>query len=171
MRAADDVTIACERPDQPEIVALIGELDALFAGLYPAESNHFVGVEALRDAGVTFLVARMDGGAVGCGAVMVDPRGWGEPKRMYVRPERRGRGIAGRILAGLEEAAQASGMPLLRLETGARSLDALAFYRRAGFSERGPFGDYRPDPNSVFMEKAVPQLARQAQGPMNAAGA
>ena len=92
---------------------------------------------------------------MGCGAVMHDPRGWGEIKRMYVRPELRGRGVAGRILAALEEAARARDIALLQLETGVRSLDALAFYRSAGFSERGPFGDYTPDPNCVFMEKMI----------------
>jgi putative acetyltransferase len=94
---------------------------------------------------------------------MRDPRGWGEVKRMYVRPELRGQGIARRILAALEDVARDWGLPLLRLETGARSHDALAFYRRAGFRERGPFGDYRHDPNCVFMEKALarPQGATQ----------
>ena len=48
-----------------------------------------------------------------------------------------------------------SGLPLLRLETGIHNAEALALYRRAGFSEREAFGDYAPDPLSVFMEKRV----------------
>ena len=49
----------------------------------------------------------------------------------------------------------ASGLPLLRLETGIHNTEALALYRRAGFVECAPFGDYAPDPLSVFMEKRV----------------
>jgi putative acetyltransferase len=43
----------------------------------------------------------------------------------------------------------------LRLETGIHQPEALGLYRAAGFVERGPFGPYRPDPLSVFMEKPL----------------
>ena len=49
----------------------------------------------------------------------------------------------------------AADMPLLRLETGIHNSDALALYRRGGFAECAPFGDYAPDPLSVFMEKRL----------------
>ena len=93
--------------------------------------------------------------AVGCGAVLRDPRGWGEVKRMYVRPDQRGRGIGRRVLAEIEGSRAAAGLPLLRLETGIHNTEALALYRRAGFAECAAFGDYAPDPLSVFMEKRV----------------
>jgi putative acetyltransferase len=46
-----------------------------------------------------------------------------------------------------------AGQSLLRLETGIDNHEALALYERQGFVRRGPFGDYREDPLSVFMEK------------------
>ena len=46
-------------------------------------------------------------------------------------------------------------LPLLRLETGIHNTEALALYRRAGFRDCDPFGDYAPDPLSVFMEKDI----------------
>jgi putative acetyltransferase len=153
--SADAITIARERPDQPDVVALIAALDALMSSLYPAESNHFLDIAALSDPAVTFLVVRDGNTAIGCGAVVHDPRGWGEVKRMYLRPERRGRGIGRRVLGELERAACDGGSSLLRLETGIHNPEALALYRRAGFHERGPFGDYALDPLSVFMEKRV----------------
>ena len=55
-----------------------------------------------------------------------DPRGWGEVKRMYVRPDQRGRGIGARVLAELEKIAREAGLPLLRLETGIHNTEALA---------------------------------------------
>src|SRR5947209_997919 len=134
---------------------LIAALDADMTALYPPESNHLLDVTALMEPAVTFLVARTAGEAVACGALLDDPRGWGEVKRMYVRPDRRGRGIGRRILVELESIARASGRHLLRLETGIHNAEALALYRRAGFVERESFGDYKPDPLSAFMEKRV----------------
>ena len=149
------IAIAPERPDQPDVVRLIEALDAHAAALYPPESNHLLDVASLCEPAVTFLVARADGEAVGCGALLQDARGWGEVKRMYVRPAARGRGIGMRVLTELETAARARRLALLRLETGIHNAEALALYRRAGFAERAPFGDYAPDPLSVFMEKRV----------------
>ena len=151
----DTLTIRRERPDQPDALTMIGALDAQMTALYPAESNHLLDVAALSDPAVTFLVARAGDEAVGCGAILNDPRGWGELKRMYVRPDRRGRGIGKRVLAELEAVARDGGQRLLRLETGIHNGEALALYRRAGFTEREAFGDYAPDPLSVFMEKRV----------------
>jgi putative acetyltransferase len=151
----DAITIARERPDQPDVMRLIEALDAHAIALYPPESNHLLDIAALCAPAVTFLVVRADGAAIGCGALLRDPRGWGEIKRMYVRPDARGRGIGARVLAEFETAARASGLALLRLETGIHNTEALALYRRAGFAERAAFGDYAPDPLSVFMEKRV----------------
>src|SRR4051812_27097368 len=123
--------------------------------LYPPESNHLLDIAALSDIAVTFLVVRDGGEAVGCGAILRDPRDWGEVKRMYVQREQRGRGIGRRVLAELEAIARAAGVPLVRLETGIHNTEALALYRRVGFVDCDPFGDYAPDSLSVFMEKRV----------------
>ena len=149
------LTIRPERPDQPDVLAMIEALDALMTSLYPPESNHLLDVAALSDPAVTFLVARAGSEAVGCGALLNDPRGWGELKRMYVRPDRRGQRIGKRMLVELEAIARAKGLRLLRLETGIHNAEALALYRRADFTECPAFGDYAPDPLSIFMEKRV----------------
>jgi len=151
----DALTIRPEPPDQPDVLRMIEALDAHMTSLYPPESNHLLDVAALMDPAVTFLVVRDGEEAVGCGALKRDPRGWGEVKRMYVRPGQRGRGIGKRVVAELEGLARAARLPRLRLETGTHNDDALGLYRRAGFVECEAFGDYRPDPLSVFMEKHV----------------
>lgn len=149
------LTIRPERPDQPDVLRMIEALDAQMTALYPPESNHLLDIAALSDPAVTFRVVRDGDEAVGCGALLRDARGWGEVKRMYVRPDRRGRGIGKRILAELEAIAREAALPLLRLETGIHNGDALTLYRVAGFGECEAFGDYRPDPLSVFMEKRI----------------
>jgi putative acetyltransferase len=135
-------------------VALITELDAYASSLYPAESNHFLDLEGLCAPNVRFLVARLDGEAVGCGGVRLED-GYAEVKRMYVLPRVRGRKIGMAILVHLGELARAEGVTCLRLETGVSQPEALGLYRRLGFVERGPFGAYPPDPLCVFMEKPL----------------
>src|SRR4051812_31696364 len=149
----ETLTIRPEPADQPEVLRMIEVLDAQMTALYPPESNHLLDIAALSDPAVVFLVVRDDRQAIGCGALLRDPRGWGEMKRMYVRPEYRGRGIGKRLFAELEGIAREVRLPVLRLETGIHNVDAAALYRSAGFLECEAFGDYHPDPLSVFMEK------------------
>ena len=72
---------------------------------------------------------------------------------MFSSPVVRGQGVGHRLLAEIERLARAENLPVLRLETGDRSEEALRLYRRAGFVERGAYGDYQEHPACVFMEK------------------
>jgi putative acetyltransferase len=149
------IAIAAERPDQTEIAALLRSSDEYMASLYPAESNHLLDIASLLRPEVTFLVARVDGRALGCAALVDSGEGWAEVKRMFVSPAARGRKLGRRLLESLETIAGARGATKLRLETGGRQPEALALYASAGFLEIGPFGQYRPDPLSIFMEKRI----------------
>lgn len=148
-------TLAAETPDQPEVHALLAASDAYAASLYPAESNHLVDVATLLAPGVHFVVARVDGRAVGCGALVPREPSAAELKRMFVHPEARGFGIGRRVLQALESHARATGLRVLRLETGIRQPEALGLYRAAGFVDVPAFPPYAPDPLSVFMEKRL----------------
>lgn len=145
--------IALESPAQPDVVALIDALDAFQKPLYPAESHHGIDIDALGRDNVLFAVARPgDGRAVACGAIVLEP-GYGELKRMFTLPAFRGRGIARRLLALLENEATARGCRRFTLETGCLQPEAIALYERCGYRRCGPFGGYVDDPNSVFMAK------------------
>jgi putative acetyltransferase len=147
------VTIRLESADQPDVLALIEDLDAYQKPLYPLESFHGIDLAALTRANVLFAVARDGRGtAVGCGAMVLGPD-HGEIKRMYTRPEARGRRIGAQVLQLLEDRARERGCTLFRLETGYLQAEALALYSRCGYQRRGPFGDYTDDPTSVFMER------------------
>jgi putative acetyltransferase len=80
---------------------------------------------------------------------------FGEVKRMYVSPAARGQGVAQRLLGALESEAQQRGVSHFMLETGPYQHQALGLYERLGYARRGPYGDYRDDPLSVFMEKRL----------------
>ena len=150
-----DVTIALESPRQDDVARLIQELDAYQSALYPAGSNHLLDLPSLAAPNVRFAVARRGGEALGCGALRIDDAGYGEVKRMSGRPEARGLRLGRRILRCLEEEARREGLGCVRLETGIHQAAALTLYRAAGYVERGPFGEYEPDPLSVFMEKTL----------------
>lgn len=147
--------INTETPDQPEVRAMLEQLDAYCAALYPAESNHLMDIASLLQGDVLFLVARdVEGRAVGC-AALVNRGGYGEVKRMYVDPARRGGGTGRQLLEQLVMFARMSGLQVLRLETGIHQPEAIGLYERAGFTRCAPFGEYQPDPLSLFMEKPL----------------
>jgi putative acetyltransferase len=149
------IEIAIEDPAQPEVAPLLHASDAYMASLYPTESNHMLDVASLRLPQVAFLVARVDGKALGCGALVDSGEGWAELKRMFVSPAARGMKLGRRLLEEIEAIAGRSGARVLRLEMGGLQPEALGLYRAAGFVEIGPFGAYGPDPLSIFMEKIL----------------
>jgi putative acetyltransferase len=145
--------IAFETPDQPDVHELIGELDAHLYSLYPPENVYALDISSLLNSSVLFAVVRdAAGAAVGCGAIVMKPE-YGEVKRMYVRPQARGRGLARRLMETLEAKAVEQGCRTFMLETGPTLSEALILYERLGYQQRGPFGDYPADPLSVFMQK------------------
>jgi putative acetyltransferase len=147
--------ITAERPDTPDAMALIAELEATLDPLYPKASQHGLSVERLIAEAVPFFVLRSGGIAAGCGGVKLFGTAYGEIKRMYVRPSFRGRGFAKLLLNHLSEYAWMHGVPLLRLETGIHQHEAIGLYERMGFHRIPPFGDYREDPLSLFYEKSL----------------
>ena len=161
MESKASFTIRKEHPGTKAARMLIGELDAYLDPLYPAESQHGYGIEKLVAQRVEFFVLYEDEAPAACGGVQFfgDPKGadesYGEIKRMYVRPEFRGRGYAKQMLKHLEELATAKGFSKVRLETGISQPEAIGLYERNGYYKIPPFGDYWDDPLSFFYEKTL----------------
>jgi GNAT superfamily N-acetyltransferase len=149
------ISITPERPDTPDASALIAELEAHLAPLYPRTSRHGYSIEKLLAEGVAFFLIRADAVPAGCGGVQLFGTEYGEIKRMYVRPPFRGLGLAKQMLDYLADYARRRGVSLLRLETGIHQKAAIALYERMGFQSIPPFGEYQPDPLSRFYEKRL----------------
>ena len=150
------IMIAQVDPRAPSSAALIQELDRHLNGLYPADSNHLMDIDALCAPDVRFFVAQVDGETVGCGAVKQYAH-YTEVKRVYVSTRARGLGVAKRLIETLEKATRDAGLAVMRLETGIYQPDALALFEKMGFSHTSSFGDYpKDDPYSVFMERKLP---------------
>ena len=135
-------------------MALLQASHRLMESLFPPEDNHYLSIDALCQPQIAFFVAEADGRGLGTIALAHED-GYGEVKSMFVDPAARGRGVARALLAHLEGAARAGGLPLLRLETGHLLESAIALYTAQGFVPCDPFGDYAANGSSVFMEKRL----------------
>lgn len=148
---ASSVTIEPDNPASADaracIGAYFGELEDRFeAGFDPARSVSAEPGELVPPAGL-FLVARLDGQPVGCGALKIQGRRLGEIKRMWVSPSARGLGIAQRLLDALEQHAAQVGLDVLQLDTNRTLVEARALYARNGYKEiaaynANPYADH-----------------------------
>ena len=136
---------------------LIAQSDRYLKSLYPPESQHLESVAALQLPNVTFFGGYFENKLVACGAVKVleDDCCYGEIKRVFVIEQWRGRGFSKHIMASLEQHLKVLSIRLVRLETGIKQPEALALYASLGYKVREPFGNYRYDPLSIFMEKIL----------------
>jgi putative acetyltransferase len=148
--------IQIESPRADGVAELIAALDGYLSSLYPPSSNHFLDLEQLSQPDVRFFVGRRGCTPLACGALRIDRAGYGEVKRMYVAPAARGQGLGRAILQTIEAQAAREGLGLMRLETGIHQAEAIALYRASGYVDCGPFGEYKLDPLSCFMEKRLP---------------
>lgn len=141
----------------PEIAALLTTHLDDSAQHSPPESVHALDLDALRGPAITFWTAWDDTDLLGCGALKIlEPR-HGEIKSMHTSERHRRKGVAQKILSHIIDQAQRRSYARLSLETGAPEAfaPARALYARFGFVECEPFANYREDPFSVFMTRAL----------------
>jgi len=159
---ADNVEPAVEirRTDirSPEAQSLILALNAELKARYPEEGACHFRLEAdeVAEGRGAFLVAFAPAqNPVACGAIRrIDPE-TSEIKRMYVKPEWRGKGIAGAMVSALEQECLRLGVARIVLETGVRQHEAIELYARAGFERIAAFGEYMGKPLSVCFAKKL----------------
>lgn len=123
------------------IDAYLHELDDRFEGGFDASRSVSADPGELVPPAGAFLVARLDGEAVGCGGLKITDPGVGEIKRMWVAPSSRGLGIAQRLLDALESQAVAMRLDTIRLDTNRSLTEARALYARNGYHEIPPYND------------------------------
>ena len=150
------ISVRVEPPRASGVEALLQLSDEYAFSLYPAESCYLLDVSELERPGVSVFVGRdTDGAALGIAALVEKGDGSAELKRMFVHEDARGRGLASALLTAVEEAAAASGVATMRLETGPLQHAAIALYERRGYARIPNFGDYVGDPYSVCYAKTL----------------
>ena len=158
----NDAAVACtiESPESSDARRLIAQLDEELYARYPQNAVHGLHASEVANWQGIFVIARIDGRAVGCGAVRPLASGVGEVKRMFVEPDFRGRSVGRKILEGLEAWAREEGFITLRLETGIRQPEAIGLYESMGYRQIPPFGEYIGNPFSVCYEKWLKESGR-----------
>jgi len=148
------------RPDDltgPEIAAFLEDHLRDMRAVSPPESKHALDLDALLRPGISFWTAWDENRLVGCCALkQLDPT-HAEVKSMRVSDTQRRKGIGAALVRHLIAEAKRRGYRRLSLETGAMPFfePARNLYRAFGFTPYGPFGNYREDPNSVFMTRML----------------
>jgi putative acetyltransferase len=155
------LTIELTQSPTDDARLLVSELDAVLHADSPPENRHGLPIERIFQPHISFFIARLDNLPVGCGGVSFENPAHAEVKRMYVRPEARGRDVAQSLLARIEHEARSRKSPRLVLETGTNRHAAIRFYQRSGFTPTNPFPPYTTMPphaiaQSVFFEKTLP---------------
>jgi len=123
----------------------------------PPGSAHVLDVSRLADPSIDFFAAWDGGTLLGVGAVKYSDDAFGEVKSMHTSEAARRRGVGGAILRHIIETARSRGIKRLSLETGSFGYfePAVALYKAHGFVECPPFGDYKLDPNSLFLTREI----------------
>ncbi|NHF59311.1 GNAT family N-acetyltransferase [Flavobacteriaceae bacterium TP-CH-4] len=134
-----------------ELVALLDSDLAQRDGEDHAFYHQFNSISQLNHC----IVGYSENKPVACGAIKTFNQIATEVKRMYVLPDFRGKGIATRLLQGLEHWANELGYEYCILETGKRQPEAIALYRKNGYEIIPNYGQYQGIENSVCFQKMV----------------
>jgi putative acetyltransferase len=102
-----------------------------------------------------FVIGRVGGRPVACGAIRPLGGEVAELKRVYVNDEFRGRGYSKVVVKELERLAKERGYTVMRLETGVRQPEAISLYESLGYHRIPNYGEYRDSSLSVCYEKAL----------------
>ena len=127
------------------------ELDRLYGNKVPTGPD----LAGMDQPGAAFVIADLDGTAVGCAALRPLSPQVAEVKRMYVRPHARRSGIARAIMLELEQLARAAGFNEIWLETGLPQTGALRLYESLGYTRIAGFGAYKDDTENVGFAKRL----------------
>ena len=152
-----DIEIRTDDLRGPEIAALLSEHLECMAQVSPPESRHALGLEGLRQPGVTFWTVWCGQQLAGCGALKEIDSTHGEVKSMRTAKTHLRRGVASKLLEHIISEAKRRGYRRLSLETGSMPYfePARILYRKAGFKECAAFVGYKPDSNSAFFTREI----------------
>ena len=141
-------------PTNDDFVMLVKLLDAELAERDGADHSFYDQFNKIDGIGHA-LVLYCEDFPVVCGAIKRLEHNTMEVKRMYTLPEYRGKGLASKLLAELENWARELGYAKCVLETGKRQPEAIALYKKNGYKLIANYGQYVGIENSVCFEKLL----------------
>ncbi|PZX60355.1 acetyltransferase (GNAT) family protein [Algoriphagus ratkowskyi] len=148
------ITLTRTDSSNPDFIALVTLLDAYLAekdGRDHDYYNQFNTIDKLKHV----VVCYESGIPIACGAIKQFDADSMEVKRMFTKPEARGKGLASQVLAELEKWAAELGYKSCVLETGKRQVEAVALYKKQDYSLIPNYGQYRGMDNSICFKKVL----------------
>ena len=147
------------------VIALLREHLESMAPTAPAESRHALDLQGLRSPELTFWSVWDGTELAGFGAIKHLTDEHAEIKSMRTASKHLRKGVASALLRHIIQEARDRGYSQVSLETGSMAFFAPArnLYASFGFIPCQPFGDYKPDPNSVFMTMPLDGSAPNSQ--------
>lgn len=134
--------------------ALIEKLSAVLAQITGSSGKRSFNIADLQSARAVWALARnAQGTAIGCGAIRPLTEETAELKRMFSTGSEAGVGSA--LLHFLEEAARALGYREIALETRRVNRNAVAFYKKHGYTVTDNYGTYLGRDDAVCFIKAL----------------
>jgi putative acetyltransferase len=138
----------------PDFVGLVTQLDEYLADVDGSEHAYYAQFNGIDE--IPNVVVVYDGDEpVGCGAFKPYSKDIAEIKRMFVRPDRRGKKTGVKILNELEGWASELGYGECILETGHKQQAAVHLYRGCGYTVIPNYDQYAGVENSICMKKAI----------------
>jgi GNAT superfamily N-acetyltransferase len=148
--------IQTENPHDEICVELVRELSAELAPRYGDDGTARFTPDDVLIPRAAFVVAWLNGEAVGCGALRPMPDATcAEVKRMFVKPSARGQGISRKILEKLESLAAEYEYAVVLLETGNLQVEAVSLYQTSGYERTDCYEPYIDSPHSICYEKQL----------------
>lgn len=140
--------------EEPDFSTLVKELD-VYLKTVDGDDHEFYHQYNNIDVLNNVVVAYVDEIPVACGSIKKYNATTVEIKRMYVKPNSRGKGLAKRVLKELEIWAKELGCQKIILETGKKQVEAVAFYKKCAYHSIPNYGQYKDIENSLCFEKLV----------------
>ena len=158
------IRIDIANPREQQVADLIVIHTAYGDAHYPSESNTHVYLDEYEESGVLLLGAWKDIECVGIAGLKSLTNEHGELKSMHVLEQARGHGVGRRLIDAVIKEAKKHGLDRLSLETGSRDASSAArkLYENIAFEYCGPFGDYKEDPECVFMTMCLAKTETRA---------
>ena len=159
----DAVEIRALPYDHPDVQQLVEGLQQLYVELYGGRDDSPIDRSEFELPRGTFAVAYDTAGGtaveapvpVAMGAWRLLPDGRAELKRMFVRPDQRGRGLSRLVLRWLEQSAREAGVVDMVIETNTVHAEAIRLYESVGYAPISAYGHYADEPGTVSLGRPL----------------
>jgi putative acetyltransferase len=141
--------------DNKDFHYLIAELDQYLWDMDGPELQKYYKKLNVIEKNDTVIIAYIDEAPIGCGCFKPYNKTSVEIKRMYAKPEIRGKGIGYAVLHALELWAAELGYKTAVLETGHKQVEAIGLYKKSGYKQIENYGPYAGIANSLCFEKKI----------------